>query len=152
MAAAWGEYLWTRLRRMDYWNPARSGQHQITNAPAKMFRPHAPGLRVGRPEASLQKHDDKVGTNNFSVRYYNRDQIKRDTAYYPDTPLSSNHALMKGAALRPKDQITPDNMSLHVYGTSFGASDGTGQKFGTMAHMGMDKLVQEKDTTPPAMF
>lgn len=79
-------------------------------------------------------------------------EIKRDTAYYPDTPLSSNHALMKGAALRPKDQITPDNMSLHVYGTSFGASDGTGQKFGTMAHMGMDKLVQEKDTTPPAMF
>ena len=104
---AWAEYAWTRLRRMDYWNPA----HIPTNAPAKLYRWNAPGLRNGRPEAHLKKLDDKVGTNNFSVRYFHRDQMRRDTGYYPDTPLTLNHALMKpphSQGLRPAPE-TPSS-------------------------------------------
>merc|ERR1712046_461445 len=102
---AWAEYAWTSLRRMDYWNP----KHIPTNMPAKLYRWNAPGLRNGRPEANMKRLDDKVGTSYYSVRYFHRDQIKRDTGYYPDTPLSLNHALMKDQPLRATG-IVPDNM------------------------------------------
>ena len=39
----------------------------------------------------------------YSIRYYNKDLKRRDTGYYPDTPLSLNHALMKGKPQRPSD-------------------------------------------------
>ena len=68
---AWGEYLWARMRRLDYWNAA----HIPTNMPAKEYRWLAPGLRNGRPEAVLMKHDEKLGTNNFSVRYFPRSRV-----------------------------------------------------------------------------
>ena len=82
---------------MDWWNP----NHIPTNASARVFRAVAPGAQKG---AYLKKHDDAVGTSNFSVRYFQRDQMRRDTGYYPDTPLSLNHALMKAPhsqGLRP---------------------------------------------------
>ena len=203
---AWAEYAWTRLRRMDYWNPA----HIPTNAPAKLYRWNAPGLRNGRPEAHLKKLDDKVGTNNFSVRYFHRDrtqispacppcrpraaqrrnsprgargevafhsgssslffptsspsslataapvlsasgvhvmlraEIKRDTGYYPDTPLSLNHALMKDKPLR-SEGLTPDNMS---YGNMFGNE----KKFGTLKTMGIKKINYPEDGKPAPLF
>ena len=69
---AWAEYVWTRLRRMDYWNTPF-----VTNVPAKEYRWFAPGLRPGRPEANMKKLDPKLGTNEFSVRYYSRDRACR---------------------------------------------------------------------------
>ena len=61
---AWAEYVWTRLRRMDYWNAA----HIPTNTAARLYRWNAPGLRAGgRPEATLSKLDAKLETSNFSV-------------------------------------------------------------------------------------
>ena len=83
---------------MDYWSPLTIP----TNMSNKLFRHRAPGSQTG---AFLKKHDDAVGTSNFSVRYFHRDQIRKDTGYYPDTPLSLNHALMKpphSQGLRPK--------------------------------------------------
>ena len=94
---AWAEYAWLRLRRMDYWNPA----HIPTNASNKLFRHHAPGAFVG---AKVMRHDEAKGTSDFSVRYFHRDQMRRDTGYYPDTPLSLSHSLMKAPhsqGLRP---------------------------------------------------
>ena len=82
---AWAEHVWTRLRRMDYWNPKYAKDGLLTNAPAKMFRWNAPGLRNGRPEAYLQKHDPKLGTSNFSVRYFPRDRTRRHAL--ANTPL-----------------------------------------------------------------
>ena len=52
---------------MDYWNP----NHVPTNAAAKVYRWVAPGAQTG---AKLQKLDEKIGTDPFSVRYYHRDR------------------------------------------------------------------------------
>lgn len=116
---AWLEYGWLRLRRMDYWNPA----HIPTNAPAKLFRANSPGAMSGA--VNVKKHDDAVGTSNFSVRYFHRDQRRRDTGYYPDTPLSLNHALMKEphsqglrpAAETPAKLVQPPAFPPGEYGT-----------------------------------
>jgi hypothetical protein len=62
--------VWTRLRRMDYWN----ANHVPTNMPAKFYRWNAPGLRAGRPEANLQRLDTKLDTSPFSIRYFHRDR------------------------------------------------------------------------------
>lgn len=97
---AWLDHAWLRLRRMDYWNSA----HLSGNLPSKVYRRMAPSSNTG---ANLMKHDVAVGTSNFSVRYYNRDVVRRDTGYYPDTPLSTNHAIMKGHALRPAPSTEP---------------------------------------------
>ena len=31
----------------------------------------------------------------YSIRYYNKDLKRRDTGYYPDTPLTLNHTIQK---------------------------------------------------------
>jgi len=140
---AWAEYLWTRLRRMDYWNAKYAADGFLTNAPAKMYRWNAPGLRVGRPEAIMSKLDDKTGTSVFSVRYFHRDQVKRDTGYYPDTPLSLNHSLMKGQPLRAAAG-PPDSAPL---AGAFGS-----KSFGTMNAMGMKKMSEWKDEKAASLF
>ena len=144
LAQAWVDYAWTRLRRMDYWNPKYAVDGLLTNAPAKMYRWNAPGLRVGRPEANLSKLDEKLGTSNFSVRYFHREQIKRDTTYYPDTPLSVNHAIMKGKPLRSEGPQQPANMPQINY---FGAAS-----FGTPGAMGIKKINIPVDEKPAAEF
>lgn len=89
-ATAWVEHFWTRMRRLDYWNP----DHVITNLPAKLYRRVSPG---SQPAATIpRKADDAV----YSIRYFQRDYKKRDTGYYPDTPLTLTHNLMKGKPVR----------------------------------------------------
>ena len=92
-AFKWAEHLWTRLRRLDYWNK----DHVITNLPVKSLRTVSPG---SQPPASIPR---KEMENVFSTRYFPRD-VKRQHTYgnYPDTPLSLNHNLMKGKPLRPE--------------------------------------------------
>ena len=36
----------------------------------------------------------------YSIRYYNKDLKRRDTGYYPDTPLTLNHTIMQGQPVR----------------------------------------------------
>ena len=191
-AQAWAEYLWVRLRRMDYWNPKYTTDGLLTNAPAKMYRWNAPGLREGRPKAVMNNHDEKLGTNVFSVRYYQRDrkpfpsksdsplcratflprcslcepcsrpsvarpppraEIKRDTGYYADTPLSTNHAIMQGSPLRPAYKPQPDNAADHnCSGGSFGSASGTGAKFGNLALIGIKKVNYPEVSKPDPMF
>ena len=57
-------------------------------------------------------------------------EIKRDTAYYADTPLSVNHAIMKGKPLRPDYDSRADNMPQIDYFTS-------GKEYATPASMGI---------------
>jgi hypothetical protein len=86
----WAEHVWTRMRRLDYWNP----EHVINNLPAKGYRRVSPG---SQPLAHVpHKAQDAV----YSIRYFPRDAKRRDTDYYPDTPLSLNHNLMKGKPIR----------------------------------------------------
>jgi len=86
----WAEHVWTRMRRLDYWNK----EHVINNLPAKVYRRVSPG---SQPPAEIpRKTEDAV----YSIRYFQRDAKRRDTGYYPDTPLSLNHNLMKGRAIR----------------------------------------------------
>ncbi len=87
--AAWVEYGWARLRRFDYW-----GSAILTNPPASTFRAVGPG---SQPHATVQKKEhDRV----FDIRYFPRNTKGRDTEYYPDTPLSLNHNLMKNRPTR----------------------------------------------------
>ena len=58
-----------------------------------------------------------------------RAEIKRDTGYYPNTPLSVNHAIMKGKPLRPDEDVRAPNMPQINY---FSA-----KKYGTPAAMGI---------------
>ena len=132
MSQAWINYAWLRLRRMDYWNSA----HLLGNTPAKAYRWLAPSSNKG---ANLMKHDAAVGTSNFSVRYYNRDMVRRDVGYYPDTPLSTNHAIMKGHALRPPPSTEPPaSLPQHVGGNK------TPGKFGTPAAVGITRIVDNE--------
>ena len=94
MLRAWGEYLWARLRRQDYWNPA----HIITNPPKYLYRPHGPAAGMGAPVPTVMR---KEAENIYNARYFHRDVRRRDVGFYPDTPLSLNHQLMKGKPLRP---------------------------------------------------
>lgn len=83
---------------MDYWNPA----HIPTNCSNTLFRYRAPGAMSAG--VNVKKLDDAVGTTPFTVRYFQRDQMRRDTGYYPDTPLSLTHALFQKphmSGLRP---------------------------------------------------
>ena len=126
----WVEYTWLRLRWMDWWNP----NHIYGNVPARTFRGKSPGAQVC---GLVKKHDDAVGTNNFSVRYFHRDQMRRDTAYYPDTPLSLNHSIMKpphSQGLRPS--LEPPAKLPNP--PSFGF-----KKFGYGAHSGIKSKSQE---------
>ena len=90
---AWLEHIWTRMRRLDYWNPA----HIPTNAPARMYRFNGPG---SQPLPTIPRKGDE---NIYSIRYFHRDYKRRDVGYYEDTPLSLNHNLMKGKPTRPDD-------------------------------------------------
>merc|ERR1712217_217042 len=51
----------------------------------------------------------KMPENTYSIRYFHRDYKRRDVGYYPDTPLSLNHNLMKGKPLRP-DNAPPQQV------------------------------------------
>jgi len=131
---AWLEYGWLRLRRFDYWNPA----HIPTNCSNKLFRANAPGAMSAG--VNMKKHDDAVGTSNFTVRYFHRDQIRRDTGYYSDTPLSLNHALMKAPhsqGLRPSS-ITPTKL---VQPPAFPFAAGEGPNYTTTVGMGLSKKI-----------
>eukprot|EP00967_Tisochrysis_lutea_P158496 scaffold324207_cov52-Tisochrysis_lutea.AAC.1 len=86
----WAEYVWSRMRRLDYWNK----DHHIYNMPAKIYRRVSPG---SQPLASVQRKAEEAV---YSIRYFQRDAKRRDTSYYPDTPLSLNHNLMKGRQIR----------------------------------------------------
>ena len=44
---AWAEHVWTRMRRLDYWNT----EHAIANTPAKLYRRVSPG---SQPAALVQ--------------------------------------------------------------------------------------------------
>ena len=78
------------------------------------------------------------------MRYFHREQIKRDTTYYPDTPLSVNHAIMKGKSLRSEGPQQPANMPQINY---FGAAS-----FGTPGTMGIKKINIPVDEKPAAEF
>ena len=121
---------------MDYWNPS----HIPTNASNKLFRHQAPGaLSAG---VNVKKHDDKVGTSNFSVRYFHRDVMRKDTGYYPDTPLSLNHALMKAPhsqGLRP----SPGVPATVVDSPAFPFAAGEGAGYGTPAAMGLKAKIND---------
>ncbi len=56
--------------------------------------------------------------------------MRRDTGYYPDTPLSLNHAIMKDKPLRPPAEAPA---SLPKIG-AFGAAE-----FGTPGAMGIKR-------------
>eukprot|EP00310_Coccolithus_braarudii_P022893 CAMPEP_0183350234 /NCGR_PEP_ID=MMETSP0164_2-20130417/18328_1 /TAXON_ID=221442 /ORGANISM="Coccolithus pelagicus ssp braarudi, Strain PLY182g" /LENGTH=130 /DNA_ID=CAMNT_0025522121 /DNA_START=49 /DNA_END=441 /DNA_ORIENTATION=+ len=118
LVVAWGEYFWARLRRLDYWNKA----YTITNLPGTMYRPHSPG---SGPAANIMRKGEE---NIYSIRYFQRDYKRRDTEYYPDTPLSLNHALMKGKQIRPDSEPCSH---LPVVG-AFG-----GKKYATMDTLGV---------------
>ena len=133
LSQAWINHAWLRLRRMDYWNSA----HISGNMPAKAYRWLAPSSNTG---ANLMKHDVAVGTSNFSVRYYNRDVMRRDVGYYPDTPLSTNHAIMKGHALRPPPSTEP---AASLPKISYFGDQPTG-KYGTPAAMGLTQIADNE--------
>ena len=69
--------------------------------------------------------------------------MRRDTHYYPDTPLSLNHALMKGKPLR-SEGLTPANLPQINY---FG-----GGGMATLEKVGMKKLTPPVDEKPPPVF
>lgn len=123
--AAWGEYFWARLRRLDYWNPA----HVITNPPSSTFRPHSPGS--GPVPEIMRKGEENI----YSIRYFHRDYKRRDTGYYPDTPLSLNHQLMKGKQIRP-DQEPAGH--LPVVGAFGSKTYGTMKLLNVMPSKGLD--------------
>ena len=65
-----------------------------------------------------------------------RAEIKRDTGYYPDTPLSLNHALMKGQPLRAEVATPPNLPQVGAFAS---------KTFGTMQHLGMKKGMRDYD-------
>jgi hypothetical protein len=73
-----------------------------------------------------------------------RAEIKRDTGYYPDTPLSLNHSLMKGQPLRADPKVAD---ALPDPPVAFGQ-----KKFGTLAAMGIKKVTPPVDEKPPSIF
>ena len=77
------------------------------------------------------------------VRYYHRNQIQRDTGYYPDTPLSPNHAIMKGNPLRPPAE-EPEALPKINYFSK--------KEFGTLNAVGFKKMVPPPETKPEALF
>jgi len=89
---AWREYVWVRMKRFDYWNP----EHVMNNLPAKLYRGKTPGGNLKATAEVQRKADDAV----YSIRYFPRDARRRDTEYYPDTPLTLTHNLMKGKPVR----------------------------------------------------
>jgi len=106
---------------MDYWNPA----HIPTNCSNKLFRYRAPGAMSAG--VNVKKLDDAVGTTPFTVRYFQRDQMRRDTGYYPDTPLSLTHALFQKphmSGLRPSAAAPEKIVSPPAF--PFAAGEGVG--------------------------
>ena len=77
------------------------------------------------------------------MRYYHRNQIQRDTGYYPDTPLSTNHAIMKGNPLRPPAEQPEALPKIGYFGN---------KEFGTLKSVGMKKMVPPPDDKPAALF
>ena len=77
---------------MDDWNPAPAP----TNAAARTYRWRAPSSLSHMANVARSEPE-----NIFSIRYLHRDQRRRDTGYYPDTPLSMGHPLMKHKPRRP---------------------------------------------------
>ena len=69
----WGEYVWARLRRMDYWNAA----HVPTNASSRVYRTVSPG---SQPVASPLRSGEE---NVYSIRYFHRDYKRRECARGP---------------------------------------------------------------------
>ena len=119
---------------MDYWNPA----HIPTNCSNTLFRYRAPGAMSAG--VNVKKLDDAVGTTPFTVRYFQRDQMRRDTGYYPDTPLSLTHALfqkphmsgLRPSAAAPEQIVTPPAFP-------FAAGEGAG--YASPKAMGLSKKV-----------
>ena len=122
---AWAEHIWCRMRRMDYWAEGWS----VTNAPAKMYRAVAPGLGNRIPNVMRKEPDTILNIRYFPRDVKRRDvraRLRRtrspstvpppcaqlshpgrprpsQVSYYPDTPLSLNHNLMKGKPQRPNN-------------------------------------------------
>jgi len=80
------------MRRLDYWNDGIASHY-----PHKYYRAVSPG---SQPPAEVPISEPE---NVYSIRYFHRDTRRKDVNYYPDTPLSLNHALMKGKPQRPSD-------------------------------------------------
>ena len=59
-------------------------------------------------------------------------EIRRDTGYYPDTPLSVNHPIMKGKPLRPPDEAPSSHPKIGYFGF---------KTYGTPAAMGVKEIV-----------
>lgn len=68
------------MRRMDYWNANPTQIFDSALYPAKQYRWVAPGAQTG---ANLKRHDDAVGTNPFSVRYFHRDRAQLSFFFSP---------------------------------------------------------------------
>lgn len=105
---AWAEHVWTRMRRLDYWNT----EHAISNTPAKLYRRVSPG---SQPAALVQR---KEASSVYSIRYYNKDLKRRDTGYYPDTPLTLNHTIMQGQPVRPSDAPASQVPKVGAFGSA----------------------------------
>ena len=58
--------------------------------------------------------------------------MKRDTGYYPDTPLSLNHSLMKDKALRPSPEQPAALPQINYFGA---------KTFGTHASAGVKEVL-----------
>ena len=72
----WGGYIWKRMARMDYWNPA----HIPTNAPARIYKPSGPGFaksREGLAPVLERSHPENI----YSTRYFHRDHKVRMTRH-----------------------------------------------------------------------
>ena len=63
------------------------------NASMKQYRPRTPG---GQPLPNIPKAGDE---KYYDIRYFPNDHRRRDVGYYPDTPLSLTHNIMKNTPL-----------------------------------------------------
>ena len=77
-------------------------------------------------------------------------EIKRDTGFYPDTPLSVNHALMKDQPLRPAASQPAALPVINYFGNSLGKEGN--KEMGTLKTMGITKVNPPVDTKPPPLF
>uniref|UniRef100_A0A7S3BM80 Uncharacterized protein n=1 Tax=Haptolina ericina TaxID=156174 RepID=A0A7S3BM80_9EUKA len=133
---AWAEYVLTRMNRLDWWNPA----HIPTNAAARTYRFNGPGFhlnRDGKPPLLMRADPEK----RWNTRYFPRDYKRREVEYYPDTPLSLNHALLKDKPLRPDWE---PRKTLPKIPSAFGLD----KPFNTPLTMGLKKTPNWNTTVP----
>lgn len=137
LVVRWVEHFWTRMRRLDYWNDGIASHY-----PHKYYRATSPGSQppaevpISEPEnvysircntprslepfclaaaTSPAPPTDLPGCAPKLSADFHRDTRRKDVNYYPDTPLSLNHALMKGKPQRPSDAPMKQQPSYNAF-------------------------------------